>query len=212
MKKLIIILVVLVAIGAIYHLLAKTISDHISESYGTELNEKRLDIGLHPIIESNSIDSITCNEEVDSNGLSLFLDNEKSFIKEWSFNISDKEYYKNKLIGYSKSYWFWENRIIYEIDTYEKPISKLEKERLHVMYDYETKEYFAELDTTKTNLAQNLKTQRIDSIYQYAEDENLILCGTAMWEMEMGDDFKEIDTIGITRLEVDLILKRWNLK
>lgn len=212
MKKLIAILLVLFAIAITYHLLANTISDYISNSYGTRLNEARLEFGLQTI-SNNQLKNVTYYGIEDSNDLSLFFGNEKSFVKEWTLNTNKKGYYKNKLIGYAKSYWFWENRIQYEIDKYEKPLSKLENEELMVVFDYEEHEYFARLDTVKSELAETLKTNRIDSIYQFADDNNLIICGTAMMEMEMGDDYLigEFDTVGLSKNQVETLLNKWKV-
>ena len=214
MKKLFIILVVLIVIGITYHLSSPMIANSITDSYTVSLNDERLRIGIQTISDETPYDSIEYFGVGNSEDFSFILGNEKSFSKGWTFSFVEGAYHKHKLIRYLKSYWFWENKILYEIDTYVKPLSKLESEELMVAFDYEENEYFARLDTVKTELAETLKTNRIDSIYQYADDNNLIICGTAMMEMELEDDYLmgEIDTIGISKNEVDLILKKWNIK
>jgi hypothetical protein len=123
MKRLLTYPIILIIVIITYHLSSSKISLNIIESYGEDLNDSRMNNGLQTVSVKIPCDSSIYLGIGDSEDFSFMFGNEKSFSKGWTFPWCDEAYYKYKLINYKKSYWFWENSIEYEIDTYVSPLT-----------------------------------------------------------------------------------------
>jgi len=120
----------------IYSLIALPISNSISEKYGIELNNDRIELGLKPITNNWTLDSIVL--QVPVRGMNCFpseildttdyrfLEN-KWYCQYWTNKEFDKTkpYHKSKKIYFTKSFWIWQNEIDFEYDTYINPNSNL---------------------------------------------------------------------------------------
>ncbi len=190
----------------IYGVSAKPISNYLSERYDTDFNKTRVELGLEPIQEHWKLDSI---EFIDYGNYSII---EREYIKEWQLKFEDEKLYcqywssnKSKKViphhtkkktFFIKSIWVWKNKILGEIDSYNKPISDLKYAELMSSYGFVDKKWFNRLDTLETELQKH----RMDSLSNFYS-----ICGTGLFDFE-------VDTIGITKSETDKILKSWNLK
>ncbi len=211
MKKLLLILIILFLTVGVYLLFSDSIANKILESSTINLNDKRISLGLNTLTPNLQYDINYPNNIDAKEKLTFLFNNQKAYTKRWNNQEKGASIYKHKLIGFLKSYWFWENKVFFEIDTYKNPISELEIEELIVSYDYLSNEYFARLDTIESELSIKLKNNRLDSINNYLKDNNLYICGTAMAEID-GSYLWDIDTIGLSKQEVNLILKKWGVK
>jgi len=120
----------------IYILIAKPISNSISEKYGIESNNDRIEFGLKPITEKWNLDSIVLQAPV--RGLNCFpsktldttdygfLEN-KWYCQYWTNKEFDesKPYHKSKKIYFTKSFWIWQNGIDFECNYFVNPESEL---------------------------------------------------------------------------------------
>lgn len=178
----------------IYSLLATPISNSITEKYGIELNNDRIEFGLKPITEKWNLDSIVL--QVPIRGMNClpseildttdyrFLEN-KRYCQYWTNKEFDKTkpYQKSKKIYFTKSFWIWQNKIDFEYNTFINPNSSLA--------DYE------ELETT-THWQSNGETY--GHLNRWKNGEELYV-----------ETFPNQMMFGFEKEIVDDILKKWNL-
>ncbi|MCF6306880.1 MAG: hypothetical protein L3J09_02880 [Flavobacteriaceae bacterium] len=92
------------------------------------MNKKRIEYGLLPITENWKLDStilqrpnrgFDCFLEHTNDTTYRFLEN-KWYCQYWANEKLDitKPYLKNKEIYFTKSFWIWENELIFEVNTY----------------------------------------------------------------------------------------------
>ena len=97
------------------------------------MNEKRIELGLLPITKNWELDSTVLQRP--NRGFDCFLEHAKDttygflenkwYCQYWINQNADttKPYIKSKKIYYTKSFWIWENKLIFEINTYINPTS-----------------------------------------------------------------------------------------
>ncbi|MDQ3393866.1 MAG: hypothetical protein M3512_07130 [Bacteroidota bacterium] len=78
-------------------------------------------------------------------------------------------------------------RLLEETDVYEKQLTNFLQARLSISYDYLTKTYHTDLlDSIATEEKLEANRAKLDSMTEYAKENNLYLCGTAahaiLWE------------------------------
>jgi len=127
----------------IYSLIALPISNSISDKYGIKLNNDRIKLGLKPITENWTLDSIVLQSPIRGGMCDIvvldttdygILEN-KWFCQYWSNKNPDKTkpYHKSKKIYFTKNFWLWQNGIDFEYDTFINPNSNLaEYEELEI--------------------------------------------------------------------------------
>ena len=177
----------------VYSILAKPISDSLSKRYGTDLNNKRIELGIKPLTENWTLDSIVLQPPLRGGMCDIvlvdttdyrFLEN-KWYCQYWTNQNADrtKPYHKSKKIYYTKSFWIWKNEIDFEHDTYINPQSELaEYEELEVKTHWWSKEIYGHLAHMKNG-------------------EDLLI------------DFEPNQSMyGFEKSKVDRILTEWNLK
>jgi hypothetical protein len=131
-------------------------SNSLSKKYGTPFNNKRMELGIKPLTENWTLDSIVLQPPfrggmcdiiiVDTTDYKLLED--KRYCQYWTNRKTDisKPYHKNKRIYFTESYWIWKNEIILEYDTYINPNSELaEYEELEVSTHWWSKEIYGHL-------------------------------------------------------------------
>lgn len=211
----------ILGLTVLYVVSAMLFSNYISDRYDYEMNEKRVELGLMPIGNNWSLDSVefidygnySINERKNISDWYLKFENEKLYCQHWSINPTDTTlpYHKTKKIFYFQSFWLWKNKILWEFDIYINPKTNLEYEELLVSYYYTDNDWFSRLDTLETELKKQQDKTRIASIVDYAKKNDLYLCGTALAELERWNDFY-IDTVGLKVAQADDILKKWEIK
>ncbi|TXD85775.1 hypothetical protein ESY86_20800 [Subsaximicrobium wynnwilliamsii] len=106
----------------------------MSEKYGIQLNNDRIELGLKPITDNWALDSIVL--QVPARGMNCFpseipdttnyrfLEN-KWYCQYWTNKEIDKTkpYHKSKKIYFTKSFWIWQNEIDFEYDNFINPNS-----------------------------------------------------------------------------------------
>lgn len=203
-KKILNIAYLVFGLVIIYIVSAKPLSDYISKQYGLKMNSKRIAIGLEKFNKDWKLDSI-CSLKNDYNKISdshLIFEND-IYLEIWSnINIDTSvAFHKTKEIYYKKSFWFWKNEIVMESDYFHNPLSKLKYEELYSIYDFESKKWLSTLDTFDTDYKTQRDIKKADTLYQLGYGK----CGTGMYDLK-------IDTIGLSKPEVNKILKRWKLR
>lgn len=169
-------------------------SNYLSKTYDTELNKKRIEYGLLPITTDWRLDSTVLQKP--SRGFDCllnkvndtthrFLEN-KWYCQYWTNPKADKSkpYLKNKQIYYTKSFWVWENELIFETNKYINPTTEIA--------DY------TELETTSFLESEELFNAHL-SYFKNGQD------------MLAGFDFND-KMFGKEAQKVDSILKEWNIK
>ena len=177
----------------IYSLFAIPISNSLSNKYGAELNDKRIELGIKPITKNWTLDSVvllspvrgTWNVTILDTTDYRFLEN-KWYCQYWTNQKVDttKPYHKSKKIYFTKSFWLWKNEIDFEYDTFINPNSKIAE--------------YEQLETTT-------HWQSDGEIYGH------------LAHMKNGEDLLiDIDPnqsmYGFEKSKVDRILTEWNLK
>ncbi|AUC80726.1 hypothetical protein [Lacinutrix sp. Bg11-31] len=95
---------------------------------------------------------------------------------------------------------------VFETDIYSKKINANIKSRLYLTYDYLLKEYtIILLDTVATDEKRKSNKIQLDSMYKYAEKNNLYLCGTAANEI-LYKDIPEFPSMKEVSLDSALII------
>lgn len=118
-----------------YSLLAISISNSLSKKYDNDLNIKRIGLGMTPLTEHWTLDSIVLQRSVRRSLGHLktldttdykFLKN-KWYCQYWTNQKIDttQPYHKSKEIYLTKSFWIWENEIDFEYDTFINPKSNV---------------------------------------------------------------------------------------
>ncbi len=99
---------------------------------------------------------------------------------------------------------------ISETDIYSKKINANIKSELNLTYDYQTKKYSIILfDSLKKKKKRRSNRVKLDSMYKYAEKNNLYLCGTAANEI-LYEDIPEFPSIIEMKLDSALIIiEKW---
>ena len=140
----------------VYSILAKPISNSLSKRYGTDLNNKRIELGIKPITENWTLDSIVLQSPIRGEMCDItvldttdyrFLEN-KWYCQYWSNKKIDKTrpYHKSKKIYFTKSFWITKNEIDFEYDTFINPNSELaDYEELEVSTHWSSKEIYGHL-------------------------------------------------------------------
>ena len=186
-------------IGAviIYSLLAKPVSNSISESYGIELNNERIKFGLKPITEKWKLDSIVLQRpvremncfpsEIPKTTDYGFFEN-KWYCQYWTNKEIDKTkpYHKSKKIYFTKSFWIWQNGIDFESNYFINPESELaEYEELEI----------------RTFWYKNMYGETYGNLNHMKNGEDLLI------------DFDVNQSMyGFEKEKVNEILKKWELK
>ena len=198
------IIYLIIGIGIIYLITINIIPEKFSDNYGLKMNSKRTELGLLNLNENWKLDSICSlkndyNKATQSNSI---FEND-IYLQIWSNKNSDtaNAFHKIKEIYYQKSFWIWKNKIVMESDYFQNPISKLEYEELYTQYDFETKKWFSKLDTLETEYKIKKEKLESDSLYKLGYWK----CGTGMYDLE-------IDTMGLSKLKLEKILKNWKIK
>ena len=99
---------------------------------------------------------------------------------------------------------------VFETDIYSKNINANIKSKLYLTYDYELEEYSIILfDSLATDEKRRSNEMKLDSMYKYAEKNNLYLCGTAANEI-LYKDIPEFPSIKEVSLDSALtIIQKW---
>lgn len=174
----------------LYSLIAIPVGNYLAKSYDTELNEKRIEYRLLPITKNWKLDSIVLQSP--SRGFDCFLEHvndttyeileNKWYCQYWTNKKIDKSkpYLKSKEIFFYKSFWIWQNRLSFEVNTYINPntdiadyaqletTSLLEDETIfytHLSHHNIKDEYnFFQVDSNFNNSRIEKREQKVDSI------------------------------------------------
>jgi hypothetical protein len=183
-----------------YSLFAIPISNTLPTKYGTELNDKRIELGIKPLTKNWTLDSTVLQSPV--RGMSCFpskiidttdyrfLEN-KWYCQYWTNKEIDESqpYHKSRKIYFTKSFWIWQNEIDFEYNTFINPNSNLA--------DYE------ELETT-THWQSNGETYGHLAHMKNGED---LLIDDLLTDFDINQSM-----FGFEKTKVDRILTEWSLK
>jgi hypothetical protein len=170
------------------------LSNSLSKKYDAEMNEKRIEYGLLPITKNWELDSTILQRP--NRGFDCFLEHvndttygfleNKWYCQYWTNKKIDttKPYLKSKKIYFTKSFWIWENELIFEINTYVNPKTQIA--------DY------IKLETTSLLENKELFTAHLSHI----KDGEDILA-----DFDFNDKMFEKE-----EQKVDSILKKWKIK
>ena len=177
-----------------YSLLAIPISNSLSKKYGVDLNNQRMELGIKPLTENWTLDSIVlqsplrggmCDIVIVDTTNYRFLEN-KWYCQYWTNKKVDKTkpYHKSKKTYYTKSFWIWKNRIDFEYNTFINPNSDL-----------------ADFEQLETTTHWNMDGQTFGHLAHIKNEEDLLI------------DFDVNQSIlGFEKSKVDKILTECNLK
>ncbi|AUC75783.1 hypothetical protein CW732_08870 [Olleya sp. Bg11-27] len=187
-------IIVILGVLFVYSFISLTVSNSISKDYGVDFNEKRIELGIKPLTENWTLDSIALQPPIAgvmcfpstwrTTSEYKFLE-DKRYCQYWTNRNKDTSipYHKSKIIYFTESYWIWKYEITLEYDTYINPNSELaEYEELEVSTHWWSKEIYGHLAHMKNG-------------------EDLLI------------DFEPNRSMyGFEKSKVDKILKQWNLK
>jgi hypothetical protein len=148
-------------------------------------NSLRTELGLQPINDSWEIDTIEYYIEYHS-GKRKYLPQkvdtaEGKYVtmrKTLINNVSDSLMIVKSIITSSK-----ESGIISESDSYYRKIPSNLQSFLMLEYNFQGQKYLAEIDTIATEEKYLTNKIKLDSMLQYAEENDLYICGTGVSEI-----------------------------
>lgn len=166
-----------------YGFAAFFVPKYLSRSYIESFNSKRTELHLLKIGNAWRLDSIVLegrgNYSIeDRRNISEFqlrLEDERLYCQYWS-PVTSEDVHANfveKRIYYWESFWLWKNKRLFEQDVYEKKgLDNIYKE-LIIGFDFKN-------DSSYAHQSKFTTTAFRDSVYRYAENNNLEICGNGL--------------------------------
>ena len=163
------------------------------EAYKAEYYELREEFGLPQLSDSYKLDS-------------TIIDVEGVHIQYWSLiegKRPSQPFHFQKIFYYSKSFWLWENEYYCEVNNYKIIASPEAEIELSSMYTYEFDSVDFHIDIWYTEYGLEIKRYQDSIAIDYAEKNNLYLCGSSFQDSEYA-------FYPISRSEFDSILTKWS--
>lgn len=173
----------LLAFFVVYSLATVLISKLLSHSYGEPFNSERKRLRLSEISEGWSLDSTILEETgnysiEERKSISEFLlrfEDERLYCQYWSPTQAKDVHssFVGKRIYYWESFWLWKNKRLFEQDIYEKKCFDNIRKELIIAFDFKN-------DSSYAYQSEFVATDFRDSVYTYAENNNLDICGNGL--------------------------------
>src|SRR5690606_15600832 len=173
----------LLALCVVYILATFLLPRYLSNSYGKPFNSERKGLNLLEISDDWRLDSTvlvglgnySISEQKNISELRLKIEDERLYCQYWS-PVKPEDVHSSfvgKHIYYWESFWLWKNKRLFEQDAFEKKgLDNIYKE-LIISFDFKN-------DSSYAYQSEFITTDFRDSVYTYAENNNLEICGNGL--------------------------------